>query len=406
MDKNGDQEQLLMDRNDHIQDYTQQERNTNMRYCQYCGMPMEDDDLFCTRCGKAAKGIQKETQDRESSRGTGRGPAEGKTVRMGYVSAGSGTGKPAGKEDPGRQEISSGSSNTSDYEVYDEYDEYEEEERGRKRMILIISCLAIAVVVVVLVGLLLTTPGRKGSDPSQQAAVSEDGSGNQEEDLVSEQENKTAEADEAGKDTAVRDGQTGEGTKDSTENDSQKSSEKESSHQGGESDEAADRGNEEKTAREEEEDDQEESRENREPAVVKTEQNEETAEGIEELEKQDQEEQENKEALDSSYILADSNSRLYSREELERMDNYTLQMAINEIYARHGRKFKTDSIREYFEGKSWYSGTIEPEAFDGNEGNYFNDYESANRELMARIRASREEKTTSSEKREKTDKND
>ena len=54
-----------MDRNDYIQDYTQQERNTNMRYCQYYGMPMEDDDLFCTRCGKAAKGIQKETQDRE-----------------------------------------------------------------------------------------------------------------------------------------------------------------------------------------------------------------------------------------------------------------------------------------------------------------------------------------------------
>ena len=408
MDKNGDQEQHLMDRNDYIQDYTQQERNTNMRYCQYCGMPMEDDDLFCTRCGKAAKGIQKETQDRESSRGTGRGPAEGKAVRMGYVSAGSGAGKPAGKEDPGRQGNSSGSSNTSDYEVYDEYDEYEEEEMGRKRMILIISCLAIVVVVGVLVGLLLTTPGRRGSDPAQQAAVSEDGSGEQEENLVSEQENKTAEADDAGKDTAIRDGQTGEGTKDSTENDSQKSSEKESSEeessqQGRESDEAADRGNEENTALEKEEKDQEESRE---PAVVKTEQNEETAEGIEELEKKDQEDQENKEALDSSYILADSNSRLYSREELERMDNYTLQMAINEIYARHGRKFKTDSIREYFEGKSWYTGTIEPEAFDGNEGNYFNDYESANRELMARIRASREEKTTSSEKKEKTNKND
>ena len=402
MDKNGDQEQLLMDRNDYIQDYTQQERNTNMRYCQYCGMPMEDDDLFCTRCGKAAKGIQKETQDRESSRGTGRGPAEGKAVRMGYVSAVSGAGKPAGKEDPGRQGNSSGSSNTSDYEVYDEYDEYEEEEMGRKRMILIISCLAIVVVVGVLVGLLLTNSGRRGSDPAQQAAVSEDGSVDPEVNIASDQENKTAEADDS-KDAAVWDGQTGEGTEDNAENDSQKSSENESSHQDREPDEEADRENEEKTAREE---DQEESPDNREPAVVKTEQNEETAEGIEELEKKDQEDQENKEALDSSYILADSNSRLYSREELERMDNYTLQMAINEIYARHGRKFKTDSIREYFEGKSWYTGTIEPEAFDGNEGNYFNDYESANRELMARIRASREEKTTSSEKKEKTNKND
>ena len=297
--------------------------------------------------------------------------------------------------------------NTSDYEVYDEYDEYEEEEMGRKRMILIISCLAIVVVVGVLVGLLLTNSGRRAGDPAQQAAVSTDDSVDPEVNIASDQENKTAEADDS-KDAAVWDGQTGEGTEDNAENDSQKSSEKESSEeessqQGRESDEAADRGNEENTAREKEEDDQEESRE---PAVVKTEQNEETAEGIEELEKKDQEDQENKEALDSSYILADSNSRLYSREELERMDNYTLQMAINEIYARHGRKFKTDSIREYFEGKSWYTGTIEPEAFDGNEGNYFNDYESANRELMARIRASREEKTTSSEKKEKTNKND
>ena len=27
-----------------------------MRKCIYCGMPMEDDDLFCTRCGKEVPG--------------------------------------------------------------------------------------------------------------------------------------------------------------------------------------------------------------------------------------------------------------------------------------------------------------------------------------------------------------
>ena len=92
---------------------------------------------------------------------------------------------------------------------------------------------------------------------------------------------------------------------------------------------------------------------------------------------------------DSSYILADSDKRTYSREELSRLDDYTRQMAINELYARHGRKFKTPEIQEYFDGKSWYDGTISPEEFDGNEAAYFNNYEMKNRELMAKIRDER-----------------
>jgi hypothetical protein len=47
------------------------------------------------------------------------------------------------------------------------------------------------------------------------------------------------------------------------------------------------------------------------------------------------------------------------------------------------------SLQEYFDNKTWYNGTIAPEAFDGNEGAYFNAYESANRELMAKIRDQR-----------------
>ena len=93
---------------------------------------------------------------------------------------------------------------------------------------------------------------------------------------------------------------------------------------------------------------------------------------------------------DSDYILPESSSRYYTRQELSQLDDYNLQMAINEIYARHGRKFDTQSIREYFEGKSWYRGTINPADFDGNESLYFNDYEMANRELMSQIRAERQ----------------
>ena len=40
-----------------------------------------------------------------------------------------------------------------------------------------------------------------------------------------------------------------------------------------------------------------------------------------------------------------------------------LRMSINEIYARHGRKFLDEGLQEYFNGKSWYNGTIEPDDF-------------------------------------------
>lgn len=93
----------------------------------------------------------------------------------------------------------------------------------------------------------------------------------------------------------------------------------------------------------------------------------------------------------SDYILSESNSRYYTAEELRGLDDNTLQMAINEIYARHGRRFSTGSMQEYFDGKDWYSGTIDPAEFDGNEALYFNEYEVGNRELMSRIRAERQQ---------------
>ena len=96
---------------------------------------------------------------------------------------------------------------------------------------------------------------------------------------------------------------------------------------------------------------------------------------------------------DNSYILSESSNRYYSKEELSALSDYDLQMAINEIYARHGRKFDTKSIREYFEKKTWYKGTISPADFDKNEASYFNKYEKANKDLMAKIRAEREKAT-------------
>ena len=58
-----------------------------------------------------------------------------------------------------------------------------------------------------------------------------------------------------------------------------------------------------------------------------------------------------------------------------------INYAKNEIYARHGRKFKSKELQTYFDSKSWYQGTIEPSAFNENT---LNDYEKRNAELLSK----------------------
>lgn len=61
-------------------------------------------------------------------------------------------------------------------------------------------------------------------------------------------------------------------------------------------------------------------------------------------------------AQDTDYILPDSSAKRLSEADLDGMNADELQMTINEIYARHHRKFVTKSIQQYFDEKSWYSG--------------------------------------------------
>lgn len=91
-------------------------------------------------------------------------------------------------------------------------------------------------------------------------------------------------------------------------------------------------------------------------------------------------------AQGGSYVLADSDSRYYSRAELEKLSTLDLYHARNEIYARHGRGFKNEDLRTFFGAKSWYRETISPEAF--NES-VLNEYEKANANLMLEIEKSR-----------------
>ena len=88
------------------------------------------------------------------------------------------------------------------------------------------------------------------------------------------------------------------------------------------------------------------------------------------------------------YVLADSNTRYYAESELTSMSDYQLYIARNEIYARHGRGFKTPELQNYFNGKSWYEMRYSPEQFEAMDSP-LNDYERKNADLMLKIEKSR-----------------
>ena len=66
---------------------------------------------------------------------------------------------------------------------------------------------------------------------------------------------------------------------------------------------------------------------------------------------------------DGDYILPQSSERELTGEELEGLSSRDLQLARNEIFARHGRRFVTDWIQEYFDSKSWYEPVYSADEF-------------------------------------------
>ena len=81
----------------------------------------------------------------------------------------------------------------------------------------------------------------------------------------------------------------------------------------------------------------------------------------------------------SDYVLPGSSSRYLSASDVKNLSSYQLMIARNEIYARHGRKFNDSELQAYFNSKSWYKGTVNPEDFSTS---VFNDYEIKNIELI------------------------
>lgn len=85
--------------------------------------------------------------------------------------------------------------------------------------------------------------------------------------------------------------------------------------------------------------------------------------------------------IDGDYILPESSIRYLSTDDLDDLDEAELQMAINEIYARHHRRFLLPNVQDYFDSKSWYEGTIEPDDFDIS---MMNAYEGSNIDLLTK----------------------
>lgn len=66
------------------------------------------------------------------------------------------------------------------------------------------------------------------------------------------------------------------------------------------------------------------------------------------------------------YILPDSSDTELSADTVAGLSDSQRQMAINEIYARHGRKFVIPEVQDYFNEKAWYLGTVAADSFDEN----------------------------------------
>ena len=403
-----------------------------MRKCIYCGMPMEDDDLFCTRCGKEVPGER-----------------AGKTPET----------------SDGRKDYDRDVYDPDDYddeEVDEEYEEYEEEERGSRFDRGTIIMLSAAAVLLLILGVLLfnimhiSNPGKDSTRDDEIAVYNNESS--QEQNLNEGQQTPASgPSEETSEQTPAADEDTYSDTQDSSQQTDPSAVEVPDTDTDTDAEEQQRREEEEKKKEEQQRAEEERSQEPQQEASEEdddyyeednTGQDDNAGEeddeygwtvdedGNEVYYPEDGEEYEGDDQTGgvsqqsvpetdrgavsvsggtraqagraasgsevtalagsgasngSEYILPDSNSRLYTREELSGLDDNTLQLAINEIYARHGRKFNTESMQAYFDGKSWYSGTVDPEVFDGNEAAYFNEYEIKNRELLSSIRAERQE---------------
>lgn len=79
------------------------------------------------------------------------------------------------------------------------------------------------------------------------------------------------------------------------------------------------------------------------------------------------------------YILPNSDGMYYTKNDFAGMTAQQLCYGRNEIYAKHGRIFKSVELQEYFATKSWYQPQYSAEEF---QDSWLSDAERANAELL------------------------
>ena len=88
-------------------------------------------------------------------------------------------------------------------------------------------------------------------------------------------------------------------------------------------------------------------------------------------------------ASSDDFFIPDSSTRTLTDAEVGRMSQEQIQLAINEIYAKHGYKFKDQNIYNYFCQFSWYKPITTDQADAKRE---FNSTENYNVELLQKYR--------------------
>ena len=65
--------------------------------------------------------------------------------------------------------------------------------------------------------------------------------------------------------------------------------------------------------------------------------------------------------FEDSYMLPDSDVRLLTEEDVYGLTKEEARIARNELYARHGRMFRSEDLQEYFNAKNWYEPIYTPD---------------------------------------------
>ena len=81
---------------------------------------------------------------------------------------------------------------------------------------------------------------------------------------------------------------------------------------------------------------------------------------------------------ESEYIFPNSDREYIDKSDLDGLSEWEVRIARNEIMARHGRRFRDQTLQEYFNNCSWYAGTVDPVEFDENYEFNLNEYEKKN----------------------------